>query len=98
MELHFISPEVADNFGEMMQALSDQTGMNVQPAKQPKQNEIIRITKESIPSAWKLKGSPSIHMDKAKVSIKIPVEPSPEDWETAAGTIKKQTGYQLQLK
>ncbi len=98
MELHFISPEVADNFGEMMQALSDQTGMNVQPAKQPKQNEIIRITKESIPSAWNLKGNPSIHMDKAKVSIKIPVEPSSEDWETVAGTIKKQTGYQLQLK
>lgn len=98
MELHFISPEVAGNFTEMMQTLSDHIGMAVQPAKQPKQNEIIRITKETIPPDWNAKGNPSIHMDKSQVSIKIPEPPPEEEWETVASTIEKQTGYELKVK
>jgi len=98
MELHFISPEVAENFSGMMQELSDYIGMNVQPAKQPKQNEIIRITKELIPADWNLKGNPSVHIDRVEVSIKIAAEPAEEAWEALAAAIKERTGYGVRLK
>lgn len=95
MEVHFISPEVAKRYPEMLQELSKQIGMNVQFAKQPKQNEIIRITNETIPGSWGMKGNPSIHMDKAEVSIKIPTDPAPEELAEVRSSIKDQTGYTL---
>src|SRR5699024_1567343 len=75
MEVHFISPEVAERYRDMLQNVSKTTGMSVQYAKQPKQNEILRITKESIPPAWGVKGNPSIHMDIGSVSVKLTGEP-----------------------
>lgn len=98
MELHFISPEVAVYYTSMMQELSDRIGMDVQYAKQPKQNEIIQITKASIPDSWQMSKNPSLHMDKGEVSVKLNGEPTAEEWEEVANTIEAQTGYALTLR
>lgn len=98
MELHFISPEVAQRYGEMMQALSNEIGMAVTYAKSPKQNEIIRITNQAIPPEWEQKGNPSVHMDKAEVSVKVGNEPGEEAFATVSREIEAETGYSLRLK
>ncbi|GGJ90401.1 hypothetical protein GCM10007063_11230 [Lentibacillus kapialis] len=95
MVLHFISPEVAVRYQDMLRNLSDETGMTVQYAKQPKQNEIIRITREQVPQAWGMKGNPSVHMDKAEVSIKVAHEPADDAFTAVCSEIKRQTGYML---
>lgn len=71
MEIHFISPEIARQHELDLEELSYRIGMPVTYAKNPKQNEIIRVTLESIPGSWEIKKTPSIHIDKQKVSIKL---------------------------
>ncbi|MDC3412427.1 MBL fold metallo-hydrolase [Aquibacillus sp. 3ASR75-11] len=98
MELHFISPEIAVQYQDMLLNLSKEIGIAVQFAKQPKQNEIIRITNASIPPAWGMKGNPSVHMDKAEVSIKVTNEFTEAELAEVRDHILKQTGYTLQVK
>ncbi|MFZ3578041.1 MBL fold metallo-hydrolase [Virgibacillus sp. DJP39] len=98
MELHFISPEIAAGYSDMLQDLSNEIGMDVQFAKQPKQNEIIRIAKEAIPPAWEMKGNPSVHMDKAEVSIKVANAPAEDEFAKICEGVKEETGYTLRLK
>ncbi|GEM_PF-67019 len=98
MELHFISPEIAANYREMMQVLSRRVGMDVTAAKQPKQNEIIRITKEMIPASWKMSKNPSLHMDRGEVMIKLATDPEGKEWDKVAAVVKEQTGYDLMRK
>ncbi|TFJ94129.1 MBL fold metallo-hydrolase [Lentibacillus salicampi] len=98
MELHFISPEVAARYSEMMQTLSKEIGMAVTYAKTPKQNEIIRITNEWLPDNWGQTGNPSVHMDKAEVSVKVAEKPDGDEFENARSGIEAETGYTLRLK
>ncbi|GGB56492.1 hypothetical protein GCM10011409_37590 [Lentibacillus populi] len=98
MEVHFISPEIAMKYGDMLRDLSNEIGMAVQYAKQPKQNEIIRITRDAIPLAWGMKGNPSVHMDKAAVSIKVANEPTETEFTEVGEAVLQQTGYTLMLK
>jgi Cft2 family RNA processing exonuclease len=98
MELHFISPEVARYYTDVMQDLSNRIGMDVQYAQHPKQNEIIRITKEMIPAAWQMSKNPSLNMEKGEVSVKIAADPGKEAWEEIAAEIEKHTGYVLLVR
>ncbi|WP_373893866.1 MBL fold metallo-hydrolase [Virgibacillus sp. CBA3643] len=98
MEVHFISPEVAKRYGDMLQELSERIGMNVQFAKQPKQNEIIRIAKEMIPTSWNVKGNPSVHMDRAAVSVKVGEAVDEKEWGDVRAAIEERTGYLLEMK
>jgi len=82
----------------MLHALSNEIGMTVQYAKQPKQNEILRVTKETIPHVWGMKGNPSIHMDRASVSVKLTDEPTEAEIADVRKKIMQATGYQLECK
>lgn len=98
MEVHFISPQVASQYTDMLQKLSDEIGMAVQYAKQPKQNEILRLTKETIPDAWEMKGNPSIHMASGHVSVKVRNEPETAEISEICEQITAQTGYRLEVE
>jgi Cft2 family RNA processing exonuclease len=98
MELHFISPEVAKRYSVLMQDLSNQIGMIVQFTQQPKQNEIILITKEMLPSTWSMKGNPSLHMDRKEVSVKMMNKPTQEELDKIQSAIELKTGYKLQVR
>ncbi|MDC3418311.1 MBL fold metallo-hydrolase [Aquibacillus salsiterrae] len=98
MELHFISPEVAARYTEMLRELSNRIGMAVQFATQPKQNEIILSTKELTPVSWGLKGNPSIHIERKEVAVKITNQPTADEIAEVNSAIEKKTGYKLQVK
>lgn len=98
MELHFISPEVAKRYADLLQQLSDHISMSVTFAKQPKQNEIIRIANETIPDTWVKKGNPSIHMAKALVSVKVASTPTDKELHEICSIIETHTGYTLELR
>lgn len=96
MEIHFISPEIAKDHEADLEELSYRTGMAVTYAKQPKQNEIIRITLENLPPEWELKKNPSIHMDKKKIALKLGQPPLPTEIAAAGEKIRQLTGYTLE--
>ncbi len=97
MEVHFISPEIAKQHQADLEELSYRIGMPVTYAKNPKQNEIIRITIESLPEAWEMKKNPSIHMDRTSISIKLTSLPNEEEQKEIKEKIQKQTGYSLEI-
>ncbi|MFC4619107.1 MBL fold metallo-hydrolase [Camelliibacillus cellulosilyticus] len=97
MELHFITPEVAAHYKEGMATLASEIGMAVTYAKQPKQNEVIRLTKALVPQHWQMKGNPSLHIDKAVVEIKAMAAPASEEIAAISEAIVEQTGYTLKV-
>ena len=97
MEVHFISPEIAMRHQVDLEELSYRIGMPVTYAKNPKQNEIIRITLESLPETWETKKNPSIHMDRRSISIKLVSLPNEEEQKEISEKIQKQTGYSLEV-
>lgn len=97
MEVHFISPEKAMQHESDLEELSYRIGMPVTYAKNPKQNELIRLTLETIPSEWELKKTPSIHIDRASIAVKTSEISSNEEKEILSKTIKELTGYHLEI-
>jgi hypothetical protein len=97
MEVHFISPEIAIRHETDLEELSYRIGMPVTFAKNPKQNEIIRITLEAIPHDWELKKNPSIHIDKKLVAVKLGSLPDDEKRREISEKIKRETGYSLDV-
>ncbi|PLR85588.1 MBL fold metallo-hydrolase [Bacillus canaveralius] len=97
MEVHFISPEIAMEHETDLEELSYRIGMPVTFAKNPKQNEIIRLTLEVIPETWELKKNPSVHIDKKTVAIKLASSPDDRDIQQINDQLKKETGYALEV-
>jgi Cft2 family RNA processing exonuclease len=97
MEVHFISPEIAKQHEMDLEELSYRIGMPVTFASHPKQNEIIRLTVESIPDNWVIKKNPSIHIDKMLVAVKLATVPDEEEKRAISEKIKKITGYALEV-
>ncbi|EIJ82205.1 RNA-metabolising metallo-beta-lactamase [Bacillus methanolicus PB1] len=97
MEVHFISPEIAIQHETDLEELSYRIGMPVTFAKNPKQNEIIRITFETIPHTWGLKKNPSIHIDKKLVTVKLESLPDEAEQREISEKIKGETGYSLDV-
>ncbi|EKN64809.1 MBL fold metallo-hydrolase [Schinkia azotoformans] len=97
LEVHFISPEIAMRHVIDLEELSYRVGMPVTFSKNPKQNEIIRITFESIPNNWNFKKNPSIHMDKKLVVLKLTTFPNELEQKTVSEKINKETGYTLEV-
>jgi hypothetical protein len=97
VEVHFISPEVAARHEADLEELSWRIGRPVTYNKHPKQNEIIRITLESLPPTWEPKKNPSILMNRKTVALKLAEMPSEKEKEKVAGLIKKETGYHLEI-
>ena len=95
MEVHFITQEIAKNHGTDLEELSYRIGMPVTFAKNPKQNEIIRITMESIPTSWEIIKNPSIHIDKSSVVIKVASMPKESELREISRKIEVMTGYKL---
>ncbi len=96
MEVHFVSPEIAIRHEADMEELSYRIGMPVTFAKNPKQNEIIRIAQEVIPGTWVLKKNPSIHIDKKLVAVKLASLPVEEEKQQACKELLEKTGYSLE--
>ncbi|MGG5252352.1 MBL fold metallo-hydrolase [Neobacillus sp. SM06] len=97
MEVHFVSPEIALRHEADMEELSYRIGMPVTYAKNPKQNEIIRIAQDVIPGTWVLKKNPSIHMDKQLVAVKLASLPDEEEKRETSEKLFQQTGYKLEV-
>lgn len=95
LEVHFISPEIAKRHDVDLEELSYRIGMPVTYAKGPKQNEIIQLVTQLLPSHWNLKKNPSIFMDRATVSVKLTDTPSEDEIETVNQKLHDATGYQL---
>lgn len=79
LEVHFISPEIAIRHEADLEELSWRIGRPVTYTKNPKQNEIIRITMESLPASWQAKKNPSIHIDRKAVAVKLVALPDVEE-------------------
>lgn len=97
MEVHFISPEIAIQHETDLEELSYRIGMPVTFAKNPKQNEIIRLTLEAIPGTWEVRKNPSIHMDKKRVAIKLETMPDEGEISGTSEKVKRETGYNLDV-
>lgn len=97
MELHFISPQVAERYRSEMKQLADRVHMSVTYALHPKQNEILTIVKELLPPSWGVAKNPSIHADKGEVRVKIPatVQVSDSELSNIKQEVEKKTGYIL---
>ncbi|RYL95023.1 MBL fold metallo-hydrolase [Sporolactobacillus sp. THM7-4] len=95
MEIHFITPEVAARHGVDMEELSYRTGLPITYAKNPKQNEVIRIASELIPADWGLKKNPSLHTGEAVISARISGRPGPDEVRQVSDQIEAKTGYRL---
>ncbi|MDQ0219185.1 MBL fold metallo-hydrolase [Peribacillus cavernae] len=97
MEVHFISPEIAIQHGADLEELSYRIGMPVTYAKNPKQNEIIRLTLEAISKSWDIKKNPSIHIDKKLVAVKLASMPDENEQRETSEKVRRQTGYSLEV-
>lgn len=97
MEVHFISPEIAVRHEVDLEELSYRIGMPVTYAKSPKQNEIIRLTLQLLPSSWELKKNPSIYADKATVAVKLANTPTESEIEMVNEKLNKAAGYRLEV-
>lgn len=97
MELHFISPQVAERYRHAMKQLADRVGMSVTYARHPKQNEILTIVKELLPPAWGVTKNPSIHMEQGEIRVKLPegVHVSASEQQIIQQEVEKKTGYTL---
>ncbi|RYM04668.1 MBL fold metallo-hydrolase [Sporolactobacillus sp. THM7-7] len=98
MEVHFITPEIARRHTVDMEELSYRTGLPITYARNPKQNEVIRIASEQIPESWRLRKNPSLHTGEARLSVKLPHRPSEEEVKRVGEQIKARTGYQLSIQ
>lgn len=97
MEVHFISPEIAKQHEVDLTELSYRIGMPVTYAKAPKQNEIIRLTLEALPSSWQVKKNPSLHIGRTVVALKLHELPAQEEVEAVHSKINQSTGYLLEV-
>ncbi|CAM3173929.1 MBL fold metallo-hydrolase [Filibacter tadaridae] len=97
MEVHFISPEIAIQHEMELEELSWRIGMPVAYAKNPKQNEIIRVAIESFPPSWQPKKNPSIHMDRKTLAVKLEQMPRDEELQKVSQKIEGETGYVLEV-
>jgi Cft2 family RNA processing exonuclease len=100
MELHFISPQVAERYSAAMEQLADRVGMPVSYTRNPKQNEILAVTKEWIPLSWGVMKNPSIHTDKLTISVKLPSDTTinESELEKIKAAILEITGYELEIR
>ncbi|MCM3714000.1 MBL fold metallo-hydrolase [Alkalihalobacillus oceani] len=98
LEVHFISPEVAARHEVDLEELSYRTGFPVTYAKAPKQNEILHRALKLIPESWLLKKTPSIHVDRACLGVKVGYTPDPEEVEQINKGLLDETGYSLEIK
>lgn len=98
LELHFISPQIAMRHVSDMEELSWLTGRPITYAKNPKQNEIIRIAMELLPSDWHLQKNPSIHLDRLTVAVKLDSPADPEQFAKLDEKMIEMTGYHLEKK
>ena len=98
LELHFVSPEIAKRHETDMEELSWMTGRPVTFTKNPKQNEIIRIAVEAIPTDWQLVKNPSIHIDRVTVSVKLAEPADSAQFADADAYVFERTGYRLEQK
>lgn len=97
MEVHFVTPEIAKQHDIELTELSYRIGMPVTYAKSPKQNEIIRMTLEALPTTWLVKKNPSVHMDKATVVLKLAEKPAEDEVRVVREKIRQGTGYVLEV-
>lgn len=97
IEVHFVTPQIARRHAVDMEELSYRTGFPVTFAKNPKQDEVIRLTAALVPDSWGLRKNPSLHLDKAQVSLKLAVKPSEEERKQVAEKIEALTGYHLMI-
>ncbi|GIN56410.1 MBL fold metallo-hydrolase [Lederbergia ruris] len=97
MEVHFISPEIARRHEADLEELSYRIGMPVTYTKSPKQNEIIGLALQLIPSHWQLKRNPSIHMDRATVTVRLAEMPEDKESEQVSEKLEQSTGYILEV-
>jgi Cft2 family RNA processing exonuclease len=95
MEIHFITPEVARRHKTDMEELSYRIGRPVTYARNPKQNEVIRIATEHIPASWGMTKNPSLHTAQAELSVRLPAQPPEAELQQIRDTLKNLTGYQL---
>lgn len=98
LEVHFISPQVATRHEIDLEELSYRTGFPVTYAKAPKQNEILNRALKLIPESWLLKKTPSIHVDRAYLGVKVGSTPDPEEVEQIKKVLMAETGYSLEIK
>lgn len=99
MELHFISPQVAGRYMKEMEQLAYRIGRPVSFTRNPKQNEIIAAANALIPAAWGVVKNPSLHIEQALVSVKVPpgAQIDAAEIEDLSEQLHAQTGYRLRL-
>ncbi|SFX75148.1 RNA-metabolising metallo-beta-lactamase [Thermoactinomyces sp. DSM 45891] len=96
MELHFVSPQIAARYESELAELASEVGMEVTYSQNPKQNEILQRSKELIP--WGVSKNPSIHVDRAVVTVKVESAPHQEEVKDLDSRLYQETGYRFEIK
>lgn len=92
IELHFVTPQVAERHSNLIAQLSAEIGMQVTYANQPKPAHMSEILTSILPLSWNVSKS-SLHKDAGQFVIKA--FGVCQDVETVQAKFAEMTGYTL---
>jgi Cft2 family RNA processing exonuclease len=100
--LYFHFPQIQSQTSEVKAAIelfTKETGWGIKIHPQIHQAELISSLKEELPSSWKLKKNPAIHLDDSSVTIQLlPGHTSLGENLEFQENFTKRTGFQLKIK
>jgi Cft2 family RNA processing exonuclease len=97
--LAFHFPSVAqERYADQIEAISGETGVQVNIASQPHQGELVRAARQSLPDGLTERGFPSIYHESQLIQFKCLGEATSEEIEEAQQAFHAQTGWQLELE
>ncbi len=94
--LSFISPQVGERHLSEIQALSQETGYNIEIHPHPNQQQILAITtKLAREAGWTIVKGPGIRVEQAEITLKIAEKVDEAQIAAIAERVWGETGYQL---
>lgn len=97
LELSLISRQVGERHGELLEALSRETGWLVRLNPEPNQDAIKRRARELVPGSWGLKKEPGFFKVEGYVRVKTEGRPQPEEVRHVSEQLERETGYRLEV-
>ncbi len=94
MEITFISPQIAQGYGEIVQSIADDIGWQLVVGKNPNQNEIVKVMNTLCAKLGiSLKRTPRIFIAEARVGIETQMAVEPAILAQLAQEFQQITGY-----
>lgn len=98
IELSFISPEIGQQWQDVIKHLEEETCWNIRIAKNPNQNEILKLARRMLEGAdLYLKKNPGFFQLEKRIKVVPAGEWDQEVFRKVQEQFKSQTGYDLSL-